>query len=62
MYVPKAPIVSIMRFTQSIITAFRGGSLPDDSDDDDDKHGCDDQYIMMLDEQTECLHYRSPSP
>ena len=38
MYVPKAPIVSIMRFTQSIITAFRGGSLPDDSDDDDDKH------------------------
>jgi hypothetical protein len=36
MYVPKAPIVSIMRLTQSIITAFRGGSLPDDSDDNDD--------------------------
>jgi hypothetical protein len=40
-----------MRLTQSIITAFRGGSLPDDSyDDDDDQYGCDDQYIMMRDE------------
>jgi len=41
-----------MRFTQSIITALRGGSLPDDSDDDDnDQYECDDQYIMMRGEK-----------